>query len=374
MISDRTRTHYWRAIGSCLVAITYCVVSAGALSQSTASRSDMALAAVNDSATAAPVANDSGTALAVVKDLYAAFGRGDLEHIDGLLAADVLWTFHGPQHLIPYAGVYKGKEGVRQFFDLVGATIDVREIGQRQFVDSGDTVAVVGWERSAARETGGEFVANWLHLFTVKDSRIVGFEEFTDSAAIVGALEPADAARGRAYYTTCAGCHGPAGQGNLGMHAPNLTKVGGPYLLRQLRHFARDVRGGSQDFYGWQMNGRAKALPDDRALRDVVAFIGTLPESRSPATIRADMTRGKALYAGCAGCHGAAAEGRPDLSAPALAGLDDWYQLSQLQAFHHGQRGTHKEDTQGAQMRAAAVALPSQTALREVVAYIASIP
>jgi len=138
--------------------------------------------------------------------------------------------------------------------------------------------------------------------------------------------------------------------------------------------FTRDIRGGSQDFYGWQMNGRAKALPDDRALRDVVAFIGTLPESRSPATIRADMTRGKALYAGCAGCHGAAAEGRPDLSAPALAGLDDWYQLSQLQAFRHGQRGTHKEDTQGAQMRAAAVALPSETALREVVAYIASIP
>jgi len=90
VISDRIRTRYWRAIGSCLVAITYCVVSAGALSQSTASRSDMALAAMNDSATAAPVANDSGTALAVVKDLYAAFGRGDLEHIDGLLAADVL--------------------------------------------------------------------------------------------------------------------------------------------------------------------------------------------------------------------------------------------------------------------------------------------
>jgi cytochrome c553 len=341
-----------------------CAATGSALSQSAASKSVTTLAAVKDPA----------TALAVVKDLYAAFGRGDLEHIDGLLAADVLWTFHGPQHLISYAGVYKGKAGVRQFFDAVGATIEVREIAQRQFIESGNTVAVVGWERSAARQTGGEFVANWLHLFTVKDGRIAGFEEFTDSAAIADALEPADAARGRAYYTTCAGCHGPAGQGNPGMHAPNLTKVGGPYLLRQLRHFARDVRGGSQDFYGWQMNGRAKALPDDRALRDVVAFIGTLPESRSPATLRADPARGKALYAGCAGCHGPAAEGRPDLSAPALAGLDDAYQLSQLQAFRRGQRGTHKDDTQGAQMRAAAVALPSEAALREVVAYIAALP
>lgn len=354
MIPGRIRTRCRQAIGSCLAAITFCIASGSAFAE--------------------PGANDSATPLAVVKDLYAAFGRGDLAHIDGLLAADVLWTFHGPQHLIPYAGVYKGKEGVRQFFNTVGATIEVREVGQRQFVESGDTVAVVGWERSAARETGGEFVASWLHLFTVKNGRIAEFEEFTDSAAIAGALEPADAARGRAYYTTCAGCHGPAGQGNPAMHAPNLTKLGGPYLLRQLRHFARDVRGGSQDFYGWQMNGRAKALPDDRALRDVVAFIGTLPESRSPATLHADIARGKAIYAGCAGCHGAAAEGRPDLSAPALAGLDDEYQIRQLEAFRRGQRGAHKDDTQGAQMRAAAVALPTDAALREVVAYIAALP
>ena len=363
MIPDRigTRCHM---IGSCLAAITLCLAAASALAHPAASDIQTAPAAMNASA----------TPTAIVKDLYAAFERGDFEHIDGLLAADVLWTFHGPQHLIPYAGVYKGREGVRRFFDVVRATIDVRAIGQRQFVESGDTVAVVGWERSVARETGGEFAADWLHLFTVKNGRIAGFEEFTDSAAIVGALEPADAARGRAYFTTCAGCHGPAGQGNPGMHAPNLTRVGGPYLLRQLRHFARDVRGGPQDFYGWQMNGRAKALPDDRALRDVVAFIGTLPESRSPASIRANMARGKALYVGCAGCHGPAAEGRPDLLAPALAGLDDGYQLSQLQAFRRGQRGTHKEDTQGAQMRAAALALPSEAALREVVAYIAALP
>ena len=373
MIPESIRTRCCHAIGSCLAAITLCVATGSALSQSPARKSVTALAAVDESRTASPVVEDSETALAVVKDLYSAFGRGDLEHINGLLAADVLWTFHGPQHLIPYAGVYKGKEGVRRFFDLVGATIDVREIGQRQFVEGGDSVAVVGWERSAARETGGEFVANWLHLFTVKNGRIVEFEEFTDSAAIVDALEPADAARGRAYYTTCAGCHGTAGQGNPGMHAPNLTKLDGSYLLRQLRHFARDIRGGSQDFYGWQMNGRAKALPDDRALRDVVAFIRTRPESRSLPTLRADIRRGKALYAGCAGCHGAAAQGSPDLSAPALAGLDDWYQLSQLKAFRDGQRGANKDDAQGAQMRAAAAALPSDSALREVVAYIAAL-
>jgi cytochrome c553 len=319
-------------------------------------------------------ASKSATPTEVVKDLYAAFGRGDLQHIEDLLSPDVVWTFHGPEHLIPYAGVYKGKDGVRQFFAAIADTIEVREIGQRRFVQQGDTVAVVGWERSMAHETGGEFFANWLHLFTIRDGHIAGFEEFTDSAAIVGALAPADPQRGKAYYTTCAGCHGTEAQGNRGMHAPNLTPLDAAYLLRQLRHFAHDIRGGAQDFYGWQMNGRAKALPDDRALRDVVAFIETLPKTRSPARAGGNAVRGQALYAGCAGCHGSNGEGNTDIPAPALAGLDDVYLIEQLESYVSGLRGAHKDDARGAQMRAAAVILKSDDARRDVVAYIATLP
>jgi cytochrome c553 len=309
----------------------------------------------------------------VVKDLYAAFGRGDLQHIEGLLSPEVVWTFHGPEHLIPYAGVFKGREGVRQFFAAVAGTIDVHEIGQRQFVQQGDTVAVVGWERSMARDTGGEFRANWLHLFTLEDGHITTFEEFTDTAAIAGALAPADPERGKAYYTTCAGCHGTAAQGNRGMHAPNLTPLDAGYLLRQLRHFANDIRGGAQDFYGWQMNGRAKALPDDRALRDVVAFIETLPKTHSPASAGGNASRGQAFYAGCASCHGSNGEGNTTIPAPPLAGLDDWYLVEQLESYGSGRRGAHKEDVQGAQMRAPALVLASENARRDVAAYIATL-
>lgn len=321
-------------------------------------------------AAAAPI--PPATPIAVVKDLYAAFERGDVQHIDALLTPDTVWTFHAPPHVVPYAGTYKGKDGVREFFTRVSSTIDVREIGQRQFIQENDTLAVVGWERSVARETGGEFYAEWLHLFTIRAGQIARFEEFTDSAAIAAALAPADTERGRAYYTTCAGCHGTAAQGNSGMHAPNLTPLDDAYLLRQLRHFAHDIRGGAQDFYGWQMNGRAKALPDDRALRDVVAYIETLPKALSRATLQGDEVHGKALYASCVGCHGAQGRGNVAVGAPALAGLDDWYLVEQLESFANGTRGAHKEDSSGAQMRAAAAGLQSQDARRDVIAYIAT--
>jgi cytochrome c oxidase subunit 2 len=157
------------------------------------------------------------------------------------------------------------------------------------------------------------------------------------------------------------------------MNAPNLTAQSSPYLLRQLRHFASEVRGGVADFYGWQMNGRAKALPDDRALRDVVAYIDQLAAAPAESTLKADAAAGRTLYSTCIACHGARAEGNEALAAPALAGLDDWYIVRQLENFRTGSRGKHASDIPGQQMRGAASMLPDETAVRNVAAYIATI-
>ena len=125
---------------------------------------------------------------------------------------------------------------------------------------------------------------------------------------------------------------------------------------------------------GWQMNGRAKALPEDRALRDVVAYIDSLPKAHATPTLRGNATAGKAQYATCATCHGERGEGNAAAGAPALAGLDDWYVLAQLSAYRTGERGKHKDDTGGAQMRtASALALMFDAAVRDVAAYIASL-
>src|SRR5262245_11181397 len=72
---------------------------------------------------------------------------------------------------------------------------------------------------------------------------------------------------------------------------------------------------------------------------------------------------GAKQFAPCAACHGNKAEGNPTLNAPAIAGLDAAYVARQLRNFRSGQRGTHKADTLGAQMRAAVGILPDDAAL-----------
>lgn len=181
-----------------------------------------------------------------------------------------------------------------------------------------------------------------------------------------------DVAAGKTLYASCQTCHGPNGEGNIGMNAPALNRQDPVYLKRQLQNFRTGIRGSDpRDNTGNQMRAMAATLADDTAIDNVVAYIETLPGTRSAATIKGDPGKGRDYYSMvCGGCHGPRAEGNTALNAPALAGVDDWYLLHQFEQFRSGARGSHTDDKFGAQMRAMTKALPTEQIVRDVVAYI----
>src|SRR5438105_468972 len=58
----------------------------------------------------------------IVKNMYDAFGRGDIATLLNSLADDVEWTVHGPAS-IPSSGTYRGTAGVSNFFKKLSETI-----------------------------------------------------------------------------------------------------------------------------------------------------------------------------------------------------------------------------------------------------------
>lgn len=122
---------------------------------------------------------------AVVEQLYAAFGKGDMAKIRSLIAPDATWVQHSPAHILPFAGPRKGPDGVIDFFKQVDLSLKDPTPSVREFIVSGDKVAVPGFEESTVRETGVRYKVHNLHLFTVRDGKIVSFEEFIDSAPMV---------------------------------------------------------------------------------------------------------------------------------------------------------------------------------------------
>ncbi len=90
-------------------------------------------------------------------------------------------------------------------------------------------------------------------------------------------LKEGDAARGKVLFATCAACHGKAGQGNLAVNAPALNYSNDWYQLTQIRNFRSGVRGTkAADTFGAQMRPMAMTLPNEQAILDVIAYIGTL--------------------------------------------------------------------------------------------------
>ena len=193
------------------------------------------------------------------------------------------------------------------------------------------------------------------------------------STALSAAAQDAEA--GKAHYATCVACHGDQAQGNQALNAPRLNHLEPVYIAAQLDKFRSGIRGGADaSATAKQMAPMAQVLPGDQAVQDVAAYIATLQSEASAATIEGDVALGGDYYNQfCGACHGAGAVGNLSLNSPRLAGGDDWYLEAQLLAFRSGERGSNPKDTTGKQMRAMAVILPNEQAVKDVVAYLHSL-
>ena len=79
------------------------------------------------------------------------------------------------------------------------------------------------------------------------------------------------------------------------------------------------------------------------------------------------------LFDLCSQCHGVDGAGDPRFLAPSIAGLPEWYALTQLSKFRSGARGTHFDDISGMRMRPMALTLANEDDVASVAAYVASL-
>lgn len=179
---------------------------------------------------------------------------------------------------------------------------------------------------------------------------------------------------GETLYYACATCHREDGSGSQPLDAPRIAGTASWYVIDQLGKFKNGSRGDHpDDIYGRQMALFAKALADDASIEAVANYVSNLDGPRAQASSAGDAKRGQQLYTTCSACHGENAEGQADLRAPALAGLDDWYLVRQLQNYLAGRRGYAADDTSGQQMRAAATVLETEQDVRAMAMYLASL-
>jgi ketosteroid isomerase-like protein len=125
--------------------------------------------------------------LELVKEAYAAFGAGDLQKMLGLMTSDIVWEFPASK-VIPWAGTFTGPSEVARFFGALMEHSEAQLFEPLHLVAADDRVVVLGRERFRVKSTGLTWACEWAHAFTLRDGKIAGFREYTDTAAMTTAF------------------------------------------------------------------------------------------------------------------------------------------------------------------------------------------
>ncbi len=194
-------------------------------------------------------------------------------------------------------------------------------------------------------------------------------------ALLSSAPRAQDLARGEQLFAMCAHCHGDQGQGRPLALAPSIGGLEKWYVVKQLQNFKDGVRAlHFDDLAGMRMRPMARWLKTPEDLGAVATYVAALPPVPIELTlVGGDPTRGAALYATCAGCHGMKGEGVEAVGAPSLSHTSDWYQRTQIKNYQQGIRGSDPRDVGGAAMRGMSMLLADDQAIKDVLAHIATL-
>jgi ketosteroid isomerase-like protein len=116
-----------------------------------------------------------------IKQVYAAFGIGDVPGIVARLTDDVRWITH-LDPIVPWNGDYSGKDRVPTFFAAIFGSVDVEAFEPQEWIAQGDTVVSIGEFAFRARSTGRSARTRWVFIWKFRGSQICSYEQFHDES------------------------------------------------------------------------------------------------------------------------------------------------------------------------------------------------
>ena len=117
-----------------------------------------------------------------VQGMYEAFGRGDIATVLAALDPDIEW-WEAENFIYADGNPYIGPQGVLQgVFARLGVEWEGFSVSPKEVLDAGETVIGHGYYSGKFRQTGRDVKAQFAHLFTFRNGKIVKFQQYTDTA------------------------------------------------------------------------------------------------------------------------------------------------------------------------------------------------
>ena len=125
----------------------------------------------------------AATNVQIIHQTYAAIGSADMPGVLQRMSREIIWRV--PEMVeVPFAGEWRGHQGVEEFFTRVAKAQEVVAFQHHQFVAQEQTVVVLGHFVMRVRATGRLSRSDWAHVWTLSEGLIVRFQEYVDTAAV----------------------------------------------------------------------------------------------------------------------------------------------------------------------------------------------
>ncbi|MYS92942.1 MULTISPECIES: nuclear transport factor 2 family protein [Streptomyces] len=116
--------------------------------------------------------------------MYDAFARKDIDAVFDALSADVEIY---QSELVPWGGNYRGHDGAQEFFGRLLGNIE-SAVTADEMIEAGDHVIQIGHSRGHVKATGVRFDVRDVHVWTLRDGKVVRFEAYLDTPAMLAVL------------------------------------------------------------------------------------------------------------------------------------------------------------------------------------------
>jgi uncharacterized protein len=123
-----------------------------------------------------------------VRSLYESFAKGDVPSVLAALDPHIEWNeAEGFPYADrnPYIGPTAVLEGVLM---RLGGEWENFGVGLEELLDAGDTVVARGRYSGVYKKTGAGINAQFAHVWTLRDGKVVKFQQYTDTAQIAKAV------------------------------------------------------------------------------------------------------------------------------------------------------------------------------------------
>ena len=124
----------------------------------------------------------------IIQKIYDAFKAKDLASILKLQTEDTEWSVAGPAEKIPWASPRYGHEGVTDFLKVLGSLLVPEVFEIKDYLESGDKVVALGYQKGYVRLTGVPYEFDFVHLWELRHGKVSKFRVYYDSYYVADVL------------------------------------------------------------------------------------------------------------------------------------------------------------------------------------------